>query len=139
MKAFESLISTWVEVIKATPVLMDSKTLTSYATDVASQLKSFWVLFTWVKHLEESISPPTLTNKEPQVKPEQYSFSLWRWFININAQGSVYYKNNGKTITFGRLNKDLGTIEFLDSADNIVQDIKAWQSTWLKQSTKEEA
>ena len=142
MKEFESLISTWVEVIKATPVLMDSKTLTAYATNVIIQLKSFWVLFTWVSHLNESVSVPTLAtkDKEPQIKAEQYSFSLWKWFVNINSSGSVYYKNNGKTITFGRLNKDSGMVEFYPVADWIVQDIKSWQSTWLQQTTsKEEA
>lgn len=129
MKAFANLLSTNVEVIKSSPIMMDSKKLLSYTEEVISTIKNIWVKFTWYSHLpSKSLSTLSWWIQE---KPEVHSFALWRWFINVNSEWSVYYKNNNKTLTIWRMNSDTWTVEFNKTSDWIINDIIKWQSEKL--------
>lgn len=129
MKAFANLLSTNVEVIKSSPIMMDSKKLLSYTEEVISTIKNIWVKFTWHSHLP-SKSLSTLS-WWVQDKPEVHSFALGKWFINVNSEWSVYYKNNNKTLTIWRMNSDTWTVEFNKTSDIIINDIIKWQSEKL--------
>ena len=130
MKAFESLLTQGVQVIKAVPVLMNSKQLESYTQDVVSKLKEAGLQFVSYSHLPERTQVTLSGSKE--TKWEVHSFSLWRWFINVRADGSVYYKNSSEIKTIWRMNKDSGTVDFLPEADVKVNEALNWQKTWLK-------
>jgi hypothetical protein len=57
--------------------------------------------------------------------PETYSFFVWKWFINISANGSCFYKNNWdiKTIaTFGTWE-----VAYTENTSPIINSLIDWQ------------
>jgi len=64
MKAFESLLTQGVQVIKAVPVLMNSKQLESYTQDVVSKLKEAGLQFVSYSHLPERTQVTLSGSKE---------------------------------------------------------------------------
>lgn len=61
-----------------------------------------------------------------EVSPKTLSYFVWYGFINISANGTVFYKNNNKYSTIARMGD--GKIEFLPAANDTLKSIVNWQS-----------
>lgn len=127
---FDKFITTDVVVEKAQPVNLDSDTLVSVANNVLTTLSDKWLKFTKHSHLAWSVNKDFDWNEI--VKNETHSFALWRWFLNVSSNGTVYYKNNNKVNTIARVNTDTWMVEFNDKWKELIPQIISWQSTKLK-------
>lgn len=113
--------------------LLDEKAHEAFANSVGQTLVKAWVRIIDSTYLEEKIK--TTLSKWSEVLPAVYSFSLWRWFINVRSDGSVLYKNSNKTRYIARLNSETGIPEFNSTADEVVAETTEWQSKWIEPLT----
>lgn len=122
---FTKFINPDINFVKSAPVNLSSKELEVVTENLLEVLSSKGLQFKTHSHLSWSIEKDFDWNET--VKPEVHSFFIWRWYINVSSNGTVYYKNNGKFNTIASIKE--WVVSFNDSGKKLIPElIKEQQS-----------
>lgn len=125
---FESFLSPDVEFKKAPVIKLSSKELTDATSELLTTLKDKWMTFVKHSHLpaKQTIDFDWVITESPEV----HSFFLWKWFLNISANGTVFHKDNWRYNTVAKVSD--WHIEFNDKWKELIPALILNQKEMMK-------